>query len=62
LVTTSKLTPPRPPNRIPLPSGGKDPHAHPTGHQLTVTKPTASNSEDLKSEVLKLVGLRSSAN
>jgi peptidoglycan/xylan/chitin deacetylase (PgdA/CDA1 family) len=68
LVTTSKLTVPKPPNRIPGPStGGKDPgsaaaHTHPIGHQLTVTKPTASNSDDLKSEVFKLVGLRPSAN
>ncbi|HLH94716.1 MAG TPA: polysaccharide deacetylase family protein [Xanthobacteraceae bacterium] len=67
LVATSKLTP-RPPNRIPgFPVGGKDQggaaaHSHPIGHQLTVTKPTASNSEDPRSAVLKTVGLRAFAN
>lgn len=62
LVTTSKLTP-RPPARIPgSPPTGNTAHTRPIGHQLTVTKPTASNKDDLKSEMLKVVGLRSSAN
>jgi peptidoglycan/xylan/chitin deacetylase (PgdA/CDA1 family) len=66
LVTTSKLNP-KPPGRIPTsPTTGKDPGSaaaqkHPVGHQLTVTKPTASN-DGLGSEVLKLVGLRPAAN
>jgi peptidoglycan-N-acetylglucosamine deacetylase len=67
LATTSKLTP-KPPARIPgSPPSGKDQgsaaaHTRPVGHQLTATKPTASNNDDLKSDVLKFVGLRPSTN